>query len=111
MRRRNDSSSDRRRAPAALSDALASFLSGSGLGQGIARASVVDEWPKLVGEAIAAVTAPEAVTPDGVLRVRVATAAWANELSLMTPTIIARLNAARPGKIRGIRWIAGGTRP
>jgi len=47
------------------------------------------------------------------LRVRVATAAWANELSLMTPQIIARLNAGRQGRIRGIRWIAAGpgTRP
>ena len=31
------------------------------------------------------------------LRVRVATAAWANELSLMTPRILARLNAGRHG--------------
>ena len=34
------------------------------------------------------------------------TAPWANELSLMTPQILARLNAGRQGRIRGIRWIA-----
>ncbi len=107
MRRRKD---DAKQAPAPLSDALASFLARTALGEGIARASVIQDWPQFVGETISAVTRPEAVTPDGILRVRVATAAWANELSLMTPTIIARLNAARAGKIRGIRWIAGGTR-
>lgn len=110
MKRPRDPESAPRRSPAALADALASYLAESGLSEGIARAGVVEEWPRFVGDAIAAVTAPEAVTSDGILRVRVATAAWANELSLMTPTIIARLNAARPGKIRGIRWIAGGMR-
>jgi predicted nucleic acid-binding Zn ribbon protein len=61
----------------------------------------------LVGPQIAAVTAPESVTADGVLRVRVATAAWANELSLMTPRILARLNAGRSGRVKEIRWVPG----
>ena len=77
------------------------------------RPPIIVDWPRLVGEQIAAVTEAESITPDGLLRVRVATAAWANELSLMTPQIIARLNAGRQGRIRGIRWIATGpgTRP
>ena len=58
------------------------------------QAGIVEQWAALVGPQIAAVTAPESVTPDGVLRVHVATAAWANELSLMTPRILARLNAS-----------------
>ncbi len=41
------------------------------------------------------------------LRVRVATAAWANELSLMTPRILARLNAGRTGRVKEIRWVPG----
>jgi Dna[CI] antecedent, DciA len=42
-----------------------------------------------------------------VLRVRVATAAWANELSLMSPKILARLNAGRSGRVKEIRWSPG----
>jgi hypothetical protein len=41
----------------------------------------------------------------------VATASWANELSLMTPQIMARINAGRRTRIRGIRWLAGGHEP
>jgi Dna[CI] antecedent, DciA len=53
------------------------------------------------------VTAPESITPDGVLRVRVTTAPWANELSLMAPKILARLNSGRTGRVKEIRWIPG----
>ena len=70
-------------------------------------ASAVEDWPARVGPQIATVTRAESVTPDGVLRVRVASAAWANELSLMTPRIMARLNAGRQGRIREIRYLAG----
>ena len=49
---------------------------------------------------------PPAGTP-----VRVATAAWANELSLMTPRILARLNAGRTGRVKEIRWVPGGPSP
>jgi len=37
----------------------------------------------------------------------VATAPWAKELKLMTPRILARLNAGRTGRVKEIRWIAG----
>ena len=67
----------------------------------------VEQWAELVGPQIAAVTAPESVTPDGVLRVRVASAPWANELSLMAPKILARLNAGRSGRVKEIRWTPG----
>ncbi len=104
-----------KRGPAPLGEALAAWLAERGLAERVAQAGVIAEWPALVGERIAQVARPEAITADGVLRVCVATSAWANELSLMTPQIIARLNAGRRGRIRGIRWIAGGpdagTRP
>jgi predicted nucleic acid-binding Zn ribbon protein len=72
------------------------------------QASVIEEWEELVGPQIAQVATPESVTADGVLRVRVATAPWAAELQLMTPRILARLNAGRGGRITSIRWMAGG---
>lgn len=70
------------------------------------QAQIIPDWPRLVGSQIAAVATPESVTPDGVLFVRVATSSWMNELQLMTPDIMARVNAGRgPGRITAIRWL------
>jgi predicted nucleic acid-binding Zn ribbon protein len=96
-----------KRRPTTLADALASYLRKSGFAKRMQQAGIIEEWATLVGPQIAAVTAPESVTPDGVLRVRVATAPWANELSLMTPKILARLNAGRTGRVKEIRWVPG----
>jgi predicted nucleic acid-binding Zn ribbon protein len=96
-----------KRHPATLADALASYLRQSGFAKRMQQAGIIEEWEELVGPQIAAVTSPESVTPDGVLRVRVTTAPWANELSLMTPKILARLNAGRTGRVKEIRWVPG----
>lgn len=93
--------------PVPLSDALASYLKQAGITKRVQQAGIIEEWAELVGPQIAAVTAPESITPDGMLRVRVATAPWANELGLMAPRILARLNAGRSGRVREIRWIPG----
>lgn len=96
-----------RKAPTRLSEALTEWIRRAGLVRRMDLARSLEDWPERVGPQIAAVTRPESVTPDGMLRVRVASAAWANELSLMTPRILARLNAGRSGRIREIRWITG----
>ncbi|MEO8226110.1 MAG: DUF721 domain-containing protein [Gemmatimonadota bacterium] len=96
-----------KRPPTSIADALASLLKQKGLTRRVQQAGIVGEWAKLVGPQIAAVTEPEAVTPDGVLRVRVATAPWATELSLMTPKILRLLNEGRSGRVKEIRWVAG----
>ena len=99
--------SERRRSkPTAVGEVLEGYLARAGLAQRLKQAQVVPEWPRLVGPQIAAVTQPESVTPDGTLFVRVATSAWMNELQLMTPDIMARVNAGRgPGRIRTVRWL------
>lgn len=100
--------SRKRRAPTAVGEALQGYLTRSGLGPRLAQARVVTDWPSLVGPQIAAVTAAESVSPDGTLFVRVATSAWMNELQLMMPDIMTRLNAGRSrdgGRIRTIRWL------
>ena len=90
----------------AVSEALEGYLKRAGLARRVGQAQVIPDWPRLVGPQIAAVATPESVTPDGVLFVRVATSAWMNELQLMTPDIIARVNAGRgPGRISTIRWL------
>ncbi len=96
-----------RREPSLIGEALTHFLRRAGLEERIGQAQIVAEWPTLVGPQIAAVTDPESVSADGVLRVRVSTAPWANELSMMTPRILAKLNAGRRGRIREIRWMPG----
>ena len=96
---------------ASAGEAVDRFLARAGLAKRVAQAGVIAEWPQLVGPQIAAVTRAESITQDGVLRVHVTTAAWANELSLMTPRIMAQLNTRRLGRIKEIRWIPGGTRP
>lgn len=103
-----------KRSPTPLAEALTGFLKKAGIAKRVQQAGILEEWSELVGPQIAAVTKPESITPDGVLRVRVATAPWASELSLMTPRIVARLNAGRTGRVKEIRWVAGSldrTRP
>jgi predicted nucleic acid-binding Zn ribbon protein len=98
---------EKKTTPTPLAEALTSFFKQAGLTKRVQQAGIIEAWAELVGPQIASVTAPESVTPDGVLRVRVATAPWANELSLMTPKIRARLNAGRSGRVKEIRWVPG----
>ena len=98
---------NRPKAPTPFAKALAEWLAGSGLGKRLDLATAVDDWPERVGPQIAAVTQAVSVTPDGTLMVRVATPAWATELGLMTPRILARLNGSRSGRVQHIRWMVG----
>ena len=94
--------------PTPLAEALQAYLKQAGLVRRIGQANVLEEWPALVGPQIAKVTRAESVGADNQLRVRVATAAWASELQLITPQILARVNRGRSGRITAIRWLAGG---
>lgn len=95
---------DRRRTTK-LGDALSSYFARSGLKRRLEQASVIPDWPDLVGPQIAEVTRPLAVTRDGTLFVAVGSAAWAQELQLMSPTILAQLGK-RGRKIKRIVWRA-----
>ena len=93
--------------PEPLGKALEAWLARSGLGKRLDVSQVVDRWSEVVGPQVAAVTHAEAVNAEGTLWVRVASSAWANELSLMAPRILARLNQGRAGHIKEIRWLTG----
>ena len=98
-------SDTRRNRPTAVGEALKAYLARTGFGRRLEQAQVIAAWPQLVGPQIAAVTEAESVAPDGTLFVRVATSPWMNELQLLTPEIMARVNAGRgAGRIRTIRW-------
>jgi predicted nucleic acid-binding Zn ribbon protein len=96
----------KRNPPMRIGDAIANYVSRSGLAARLSQAEVIPDWTRLVGPQIAAVTRPERVAADGTLFVRVATSAWMTELQLMTPDIMARLNAGRgDGRVRALRWL------
>ena len=91
--------------PARVAELIGGVMRRAGIAERVAQAAVLGEWPQLVGERIAGAARAESVRDDGILVVSVRTAAWAQELSLMTPQIIARVNAGRDaGRITGIHW-------
>jgi predicted nucleic acid-binding Zn ribbon protein len=96
---------DRKRKPITLADALGGFLEKSGLAKRVEQATVVEEWPDLVGPQIAAVTKALSITPDGTLFVAVASHGWMTELSLMEPQLLRAVNARTDrAAIRKIRF-------
>ena len=98
-------SRERSKRPQPISAAIAQSLEQSGLRDRVEQATVVPEWPKLVGAQISAVTEPLSITADGVLFVAVRTHAWMSELSLLEPELLASLNRGtdRP-PVKKIRW-------
>jgi predicted nucleic acid-binding Zn ribbon protein len=88
-----------------LGEALKSYVKKSGIKRRLDQASVIPEWPELVGPKIAEVATPLAVTREGVLFVSVRSAAWMQELQLLSPEILRKLGS-RGKKISRIVWRA-----
>lgn len=66
-------------------------------------------WPQIAGAAVSAHTRPEAVR-DGVLIIAVDTSAWAQELHMRRPELLARMAAqVGEGLIRDIHFRTGGS--
>jgi predicted nucleic acid-binding Zn ribbon protein len=90
-----------------IAEAMKGYLTRSGLRERLEQTDVLEEWPRLVGPQIAKVAAPQSITRDGTLFVGVVSAAWMQELQLMTPTVLARLGE-RSKAIKRIIWRADG---
>jgi len=90
-----------------IGQVVEAWLAKSGMAKRLDVSLVVERWAEVVGPQIAAATRAEAVNAEGTLWVRVASSAWANELSLMAPRILAKLNQDRRGEIKEIRWLTG----
>ncbi len=89
-----------------VGEILKEYFGRHGLMRRIGQASIVNEWVGLVGDQVASVTEPDSVDASGTLRVRVRSAAWMQELQLMSPTIIQEL--AKKGKrVKRIHWMLG----
>ncbi len=89
-----------------ISETLTEYFGRHGLVRRISQASIVNDWAELVGEQVARVSEPDSVDKSGTLRVRVESAAWLQELQLMSPTIIKDL-AVRGKRIKRIHWMLG----
>ncbi|HLY48848.1 MAG TPA: DUF721 domain-containing protein [Solirubrobacteraceae bacterium] len=69
-------------------------------------AEVQQAWPQTVGRAIAAEAVPTAERA-GTLTISCSASVWAQEIDLMGPAIVARLNQAlRSGRIERVRCVA-----
>ena len=69
-------------------------------------ADVQRAWPQAVGDTIAAEARPT-TERGGTLTVACSASVWAQELDLMAPTILARLNSClRGGEIKRLRCVA-----
>lgn len=91
--------------PQRIGDTLKQVLGASGLQERVEQATIIPEWPMLVGKQIAAVTDPHHIARDGTLFVAVRTNAWMSELSLMEPQLRAALNAKEGrARITRIHW-------
>ncbi len=98
--------SQSKRTPQKLGDVVASVLKHAGLTDRVAQASVIPEWPSLVGPQISEVTEPLLLQQDGTLVVMVKTHAWMQELTLLEPQLLTTLNRdpSRP-PITKLRWM------
>jgi predicted nucleic acid-binding Zn ribbon protein len=71
-------------------------------------AAVQRAWPRTVGDAIAAEAQPTAERA-GVLTISCSASVWAQELDLMAPQILERINhALEQGSVRRLRCVAVG---
>jgi predicted nucleic acid-binding Zn ribbon protein len=99
----------RRSAPRPLATALSRVA--AGLAPATTLASVQRCWREVVGEALAAETEPVSER-DGTVTVACRSAVWAQELQLLAPDLIERLNGVlldRGGgpPLRGLRFRVG----
>ena len=102
-RRRTESQPERPRRALTIKEALGGYLARAGLKARLEQVDIITRWPELVGAQVAHATTPERMTRDGTLFVRVASAAWLQELQLMTPVVMERL-AQHTTAVKRIVW-------
>ncbi len=98
-----------RRAPRPLSLAIGPLQ--DSLAPATLLADVQRVWAEIAGPAIAREATPTAAR-GGVLTVVCASSVWAQELDLMAPQLLARLNPAlREGEVQRLRCVTGTREP
>ena len=89
-----------------IGEALADFLRESGLEKPIMERRIIELWPQLMGESVARLTRDVEVT-DGVLYVRLSSAALRSQLFEIRFELVKKLNDAVgcEGVIRDVRLL------
>jgi predicted nucleic acid-binding Zn ribbon protein len=94
--------------PQLVGELVGKYLARSGLDAKLEAASVLPQWPELVGPQISAVTNPQRVS-EGVLIVAVRSSAWIMELNMMKMELMKRINAGRTsGRIKQLIFVMEG---
>jgi predicted nucleic acid-binding Zn ribbon protein len=83
------------RGPVRVADVLEGVLEEHGLQDEVRQMGVVEAWPELVGEHVAAATHAKVVM-GGALFVEVRTSAWLMELNMMKADFLRRVNERLP---------------
>lgn len=98
------------RDPVSLGAAVSRLITERGWETPAAVGGVMGRWPQLVGPEVAQHCAPEGYDEEArVLRVRCDSTAWATQLRLLAPQLVARLNAdLGPGTVRLIKVLGPG---
>jgi predicted nucleic acid-binding Zn ribbon protein len=95
----------RRRSPEPFSDVLKQAVAGAAPDTLLAR--VQGLWAEVAGAAIAAESAPRSER-EGAVTVECSGAVWAQELTLLGPDLVERLNARMDGlQVRSLRFVVG----
>jgi predicted nucleic acid-binding Zn ribbon protein len=93
----------RRRAPSSVADVLREAVAQVAPDTLLAR--VQARWAEVAGAAIAAESAPSAER-EGTITVECSGSVWAQELALLAPDLVGRLNASLKGpEVRALRFI------
>ncbi len=99
----------RRPGPRPLASALGDYTREAAPATLLARVQAC--WPEAAGAAVAAESSPVAER-GGTLTINCGSATWANELELLAPDLLDRLNdalgAAAPGRVTALRFRVGG---
>lgn len=89
--------------PQIISPVINNVIGNLGLKKGYAGWQIVDQWAEIVGEKIAEATKAQRFE-DGILFVKVKNAAWRQELSMQTDSILEAIHKSPYGKsIKQIR--------
>lgn len=92
--------------PMAVGDALDGLIRDRGWTTEVSAQQLLGRWASLVGQVVAEHTTPEAFR-DGVVAVRADSTAWASQLRLLAPQVVAKLNAALgDGTVKRIQVLA-----
>lgn len=98
--------------PVPIGQALAEFLDRSGLGKITVMGGLSTRWAELLGSGIAGHARPDSIR-GGVLSVIVDSSVWMNQLSLLAPDVIKKLNQGMGGgeQVKELRFRIGAVGP